>query len=161
MVGNMDNNLELKKLLQTKQELFLAVEAITNDISEAPIDQIVLLLDVRGDTLEQVISIDNQIKAIVGTDEKIRSVLNCTCEMSALQGDLKELFEAALRVKSVVNRIIKNEDTVRLRIEHERDSLLDKIENINSSSNVVAESYKRSVKTGFSQGSAGNKKKTI
>ena len=157
----MDNYFELKKLLYKKQELFIAAEIITNDINEAPIEQITNLLEKRGEVLEQVNLIDNQIKAIVADDEVLRGVLNCTCEMSTLQGELKELFEESLRAKAIVNRIIKNEDTIRLRIENERDSLLTKIETINSSSNSIAESYKRSVKTGFSQGFLNGRNKTI
>lgn len=157
----MDINLELKNLLQKKQELFLNVEAITNDINEFPIDRITELLEKRGEALEQVVLIDNQIQTLVGDNENLKSVLSCTCEISELQGESKELFEQVLRIKAIVNRIIKNEDMVRLKIENERDSLLNKIETINSSSNSIAESYKRSVNTGFSQGNTSNTKKTI
>ncbi len=161
MVGNMDINIELKNLLRKKRDLFLEVEAITQDINVGPIDRFNELLEKRGEALEQVILTDNQIKAITDGNEVLQSVLNCTCEISELQGELKELFEEVLSVKAIVNRIIKNEDIVRLRLESERDSLLNRIETINSSSNSVAESYKRSVETGFPQGKSGNMKKTI
>ena len=157
----MDINVELKNLLHKKQELFLDVEAITNEINEFSIDRITELLEKRGEALEQVVLIDNQIKMIVGDNDKLQSVLSCTCEISELQGEPKELFEEVLRIKAIVNRIIKNEDIIRLKIESERDSLLNKIETINSSSNSIAESYKRSVNTGFSQGNIGNTKKSI
>lgn len=161
MVDNMDINVELKTLLHKKRELFLNVETITNEINEFPIDRITELLEKRGEALEHVILIDNQIQMLIVGNEELQSVLSCTCEISELKDELKELFEEVLRIKAIVNRIIKNEDTIRLKIESERDSLLNKIETINSSSNSIAESYKRSVNTGFSQGNTSNTKKTI
>jgi len=157
----MNINIELKNLLRKKRDLFLEVEAVTQDINVGPIDQINELLEKRGEALEQVILTDNQIITIIDGNANLQSVLSCTCEISELQGESKELFEEVLSVKAIVNRIIKNEDTVRLRLESERDSLLNRIETINSSSNSVAESYKRSVETGVSQGKSGNMKKTI
>ena len=159
MVKDMKNSHELKKLLQEKEDLFFQIERITYEISEAPIDQINELLDTRGNLLEQVIRSDNKIKSLV--DENLKSVLDCSCDISGLSEEQKELFEKALSIKAVVNRIVKNEDIIRLRIENERDSLLKRIETMNNSSKTVAESYKRSVKTGLSQGLGANKKKTV
>ena len=161
MVCNMDNIFELKKLLQKKQALFLDVEKITNEMSESPIDKIDELLEKRGEALEQVIELEAQIKAILAEDESLSSVVSCTCDMAALKGEMKDLFEESLRVRAIVNRIIKNEDIVRLRIESERDSLLHKIETLNSSSISVAESYKRSVNTGLPQNFFTSKNKII
>ena len=156
----MYNSQELKNLLLAKQELFLEVERITNEIFDVSLDSINPLLETRGKVIEQVIFIDDKIKVLIGGDEYLRSVLNCTCDMSDLSDELKELVEESLRAKAVANRIIKNEDSVRLRIENERDSMLDKIENLNQSSSTVAQSYKRSVETGIPQ-KISSKKKSI
>ncbi len=157
----MNNNQELKTLLREKEELFSKVERITNDIFEAPVDQINSLLETRGKTLEQVILIEGKIKSVAAEDEYLKSVLDCTCDISGLSGELKDLFEESLRIKAIVNRIIKNEDSIRLRIENEMNSLLERIETMNRSSKTVAESYKRSVETGISQGFGANRKKTV
>ena len=158
MVKIMNNSQELKNLLLTKQELFLEVERITNEIFDAPVDLINSLLDTRGNAIEQIILIDDKIKSFTEGNEHLRSVLNCTCEMSDITGELKELLEEALRIKAIANRIIKNEDSVRQRIENERDSLLETIETLNHSSSAVAKSYMRSVETGIPQRSIHKKK---
>lgn len=157
----MDNIFELKNLLQKKRKLFLEVEEITNEMNESHIDTITELLEKRGKALEQVIELEAQIKPIIDDDESLNSVLNCSCDMASLKGEIKELFEEALRVRAIVNRIIKNEDIVRLKIESERESLLNKIETLNNSSISVAESYKRSVKTGLPQNTFKSKNKII
>lgn len=159
MVGIMNNSQELKNLLLKKQELFLEVERITNEIFSAPIDLINSLLESRGKTIEQVILIDDKIKPFTEGNEPLRSVLNCTCDMSNISGEQKELLEEALRIKAIANRVLKNEDSIRLRIENERDSLLKTIENLNHSSSTVAKSYMRSVETGIPLRDTNKKKK--
>ena len=160
-MDNKDNILELKRLLERKYKLFLEVERITDEMNESHIDKITELLEIRGETLEKVIELNNQIKSIIAQDESLRSVINCDCEMNSLKGELKELFEESLRVRAIVNRIIKNEDDIRFKIESERESLLNRIETMNASSTSVADSYRRSVKTGLPQEFSNNKDKTI
>ncbi len=160
-MDNMDNIFELKKLLEKKQKLFLEVEKITDEMNESHIDRITELLEKRGEYLEQVILLNNQIKPIIAENESLGDVINCSCEMSSLKGELKELFELSLRVRAIVNRIVKNEDIVRLKIDSERESLLQRIEILNSSSTSVAESYKRSVNTGLFQDYSNSKNKKI
>ena len=161
MVGDMKNNQELKQLLREKEMLFNEVERITNEIFEAPVDIINALLETRGSALEQVNIVNQKISPLIEGDENLRSVLNCSCEISGLSGELKELFEQALRIRAIANRIIKNEDCIRQRIENERDSLLAKIETMNRSSKTVAESYKRSVETALPRGFGSGKNKTV
>ena len=157
----MNNNQEIKQLLSEKEMLFIEVEKITDDIFEAPVDIINELLETRGIALEQVNKIDEKLNPLVEGDEHLKSVLNCSCDISALSGEMKELFEKALRNKAIVNRIIKNQDSIRQKIESERDSLLQKIEIMNCSSKTVAESYKRSVDTALPQGFGGTRNKTV
>ncbi|MFB0920110.1 MAG: hypothetical protein QMB62_04400 [Oscillospiraceae bacterium] len=161
MDEKMENSNALKKLLCEREELFSEVEKITNDIFEAPADIINALLETRGSTLEKASIVNEKISAITEGDEYLKSVLNCSCDISGLSEESKELFEQALRIRAIINRILKNEDCVRLRIESERDSLLGKIENLNRSSKTVAESYKRSVETALPHGFGDGKSKNI
>ena len=157
----MNNIQELKQLLSEKEMLFIEVEKITDEVFEAPVDIINALLETRGVALEQVNRIDEILNPLVEGDEHLKSVLNCSCDISALSGERQELFEQALRIKAIVNRIIKNQDSIRQKIERERDSLLQKIETMNSSSKTVAESYKRSVDTALPHGFGGTRNKTV
>ena len=149
------------QLLYRKEELFSEVEKITNEIYEAPVDIINALLETRGNALEQASEVNDKISALAEGDEYLKSVLNCTCNISDLSGEARELFEQALRVRAIANRVLKNEDCVRQRIESERDSLLGKIETLNRSSKTVAESYKRSVETALPHGLGEGKSKSI
>ncbi len=79
--------------------------------------------------------------------------------MSSISNEQKELLEEALRIKAIANRVLKNEDSIRIRIENERDSMLKTIENLNHSSSTVAKSYMRSVETGIPLRDTNKKKK--
>ncbi len=161
MGGEMENNQQLMQLLCRKEELFSEVEKITNGIYEAPVDIINALLETRGNVLEQASEVSEKISALAEGNEYLKSVLNCACDVSDLSGEAKELFEQALRIRAIANRILKNEDCVRQRIESERDSLLGKIETLNRSSKTVAESYKRSVETALPHDFGDGKSKSI
>ena len=161
MGGKMENNQQLMQLLYRKEELFSEVDKITDEIYEAPVDIINALLETRGNVLEQAGEVNSRISALAEGDEYLKSVLNCSCDVSGLSEEMKELFEQALRIRAIVNRILKNEDCVRRRIESERDSLLGKIENINHSSKTLAESYKRSVETAIPHSFGDGKSKSI
>lgn len=148
----------LMQLLKDKEALMSEAEKLTFDISLASIDEIGPLLEKRGAVLESVIKKDSEIKVLIGGNEHMRAVINCSCDIPSLDDGEKELFEEAIRIKAIANRIIKNEETIRLKIENERDTLLKNIETLNHSSKVVAESYKRSVETGISRGFRKNDK---
>jgi organic radical activating enzyme len=158
---DMNSNQKLKQLLSEKEMLFIEVEKITDDIFEAPVDIINVLLETRGNALEQVNKVDEKLNPLIEDDEHLRNVLNCSCDISGLSGESKELFDQSLRIKAVVNRIIKNQESIRQKIENERDSLLQSIENMNNSSKTVAESYKRSVETALTRGFDGSRNKTV
>lgn len=157
----MNNNQVLKQLLSEKELLFIEVEKITNEIFDAPVDIINALLETRGNALEQVNKVDEKLSPITENDEHLKSVLNCSCDISELSGESKELFEQVLRIKAVVNRIIKNQDSIRQKIDNERQSLLQRIEIMNNSSKTVAESYKRSVETALPRDFGGSRNKTV
>ena len=157
----MNNNEKLKQLLSEKELLFIEVERITDEIFDASVDRINELLETRGAALEQTAIINEKLSALIIDDEHLKSVLNCSCDISGLSEEMKELFEQSLRIRAIVNRIIKNQDSIRQKIENERDSLLQKIETMNSSSKTVAKSYKRSVETALPHSFDGNKNKTV
>ena len=152
---------ELRRLLKDKENCFALVEKITDDLCEAPVEQINALLKARGEALEKAVRIDEKLKTLIGDDAYLKSVLDCSCDISSLPDNLKPLFEASLQIRATANRIIRNQDVIRLKIENERDMLLKSIETMNRSSKSVAEHYKRSVETGLTQTLGSKKKKTV
>ena len=149
----MENKTKLTELLNEKKRLFLEVENTTGQMVTAPFEQLAELLETRGGFLEQAKTVGEEISAIAAGDEVLKGVIRGDCDMTKLDGGLAEIYEAALAVRAVVNRIMKNEGTVILRLESEKEALRSKIEAINASSNSVAESYERSVATGLTQAS--------
>ena len=152
---------KLIKLLKAEREIFLEVEALTNQMMTSPTEELSDLLSERGSLLQKAVSIEDEINEEVIDSEDIRNVLRNRGDMSKLSDDSAAVYDASMSVKAVINRINRLEDDVRSRIENERNAILKKIESINSSSNSVAENYKRSVQTGFPQLTLFDKEKTI
>jgi hypothetical protein len=150
MEMTMENKFELLELLYEKKRLFAEVESITNEMATAPLEQLEELLDTRGRLLEQAKAVTDKADGLP-LDEGVRSVLKGNCDMTKLEGDMALIYEAAMSVRAVVNRIVQNESTVTMRLESEKEALRSKIEAINASSNSVAETYERSLATGLSQ----------
>ncbi len=149
------------QLLQEKGRLFYEVEAITGEIFAAPIDKINPLLDMRGQVLEQIVVINDSLRAFAEADAHLKSVLNCNLEVDTLTDETRTLFEEALRIKAAINRILISENIVRQRVENEKSALLDRIEILNSSSKTIVERYKRSVETAFSSDFDGGRNQSI
>lgn len=149
------------ELLQRKHEIFLIIENLTEKMKGAPIEKLTRLFEQRGDALQRVTEIDCRLKELACEDEALKGALNNSSEPASLCGELAEVFKASLAVKAVANRVLKIEPEVQARVENERDKLFERLEVINSSGNSVAESYKRSVQTGFPQNPFGRKEKSI
>lgn len=161
MVGNMDNVLILKELMRKKQALFLEIERITNDMNKMPVEQVNDFLKKRREALDQAVITEECVREITAGDEFLQSVVNCTCDVSGLSPEMKGLYEEAVRCRSILNRIKKNEDITRLRIENRKDLLLEKIRTVNKSVNSVAENYRRAVRTGIPQRVVYKKNKMV
>ena len=73
----------------------------------------------------------------------------------------KYIFEASMKVKAIANRVANGELIIKEHIEAERDGLREKIEEMNASSQSVAGSYMRSVKTGYPQSLLNKRPKII
>lgn len=142
---------DLVALLAEKKELFLACERATGEMSVCQVEELDVFSRRRQEAIDGAIALDVQIETLSAADEAIQAALHNSCDRRALTPRLGAIYDASLAVKAVANRILQNEDTVRGRIELEKERLLDKIQNINSSGSAVAVRYGKSVGLGVSR----------
>ena len=152
---------EIAARVDEKRELFLRIEQVSERMREASADELAELFAERGELLEQVQALDENIKELAKGDESILAALANKSEPETLEGDLKKIFEASMKVKAIANRVANGELIIKEHIEAERDGLREKIEEMNASSQSVAGSYMRSVKTGYPQSLLNKRPKTI
>ena len=157
----MENFDRILDLLKEKLEIFLTIEKLTNMMFTSSVDELSDILADRGDLLQKAVLIESEINKEVYDKACIKGVLNNTKDISKLSDELLKIYDASMRVKAVLNRLNKLEKDVQLRLENERDMILERIESMNSSSNSVAGNYKRTVQMGFPQFSLLDKEKSI
>lgn len=155
----MDNRMQILQLLAEKQQLFSEIEKMTEDLCAQQVDELVQCMEKRGELLEQIKVIDCKIEKNCG--EELRPVLHHACARGDLSQDLVKYYDAALAIKAIANRIIKNEDGVRLHLESEKQRIAKKLEELNHSGFSVANQYHRSVETGVNQALWGGTDKMI
>lgn len=135
-------------LLKEKKELLLQIERVTNIMKDAPAEELMDLFTERGELLERAQSLGTEIARYAEKNEEYKAALSSEASPNALSAEAKEIFEASLGVKAVANRVTREDEAVLDHIKSERNKLLDKIKELNSSGAAVAGSYRRSVQTG-------------
>lgn len=136
-------------LLARKKECFLQVEAITEEMAVVGVEELSACMDRRARLLETVGGLDEEIRALAAGRPELLAALNHTVGRAGLPPSSARLYDASLSVKTVVNRIRKNEETVREHLELEKQRILSRMEELNRSGPAVAEQYRRSVQTGI------------
>lgn len=138
-------------LLEEQKVVFEEVEVLSNQMLEASVEQLTMLLEHRGQLLEKAVDIQDRISQAAELDPKLPGVLDCSTDVSKLSPELEPVFKASLRVKAVINRIGRLEGEISARMQEERQAALEELEKLNQSSNLVAGSYRKAVQTGFPQ----------
>lgn len=135
-------------LLQQKKSLFLQFEQESEAMCFCPVEEIDLHMCQRLRLQQDIDEIDRQLiplyEAVPGAAQAAAHETDRTC----LPGDLLAVYDAALSVKGVLNRILQNEPTLLERVRLERDGLLQKLEESRQSSSSVANGYYKSMSTG-------------
>ncbi len=138
---------EILELLETERRELSSVENFTEQILYAPADDFIGLIAERGEYLTNAVLAENRLKEIAAQSEKLLAVLNGGADLESLDDEQRQVFEASLRVKSILCRIKRLEPRVVTRMENERAEALSHIEELNSSSNSVVASYSRALHT--------------
>lgn len=141
---------QILALLAQKKTLFSEFESVTETMYCMQAEDLAAAMDQRGLLLEQVAELDRQLAACAAGREDIRAALAHSCGREDLAPQLAEIYDAALAVKAVVNRLIKNKDSIYLHLESEKQRIRAKMEELNSGGASVAERYHQSVLTSVS-----------
>ena len=152
---------EIRALLEEKKNVLSEIERVSDEMKYAKAEELIELFAQRGELLESAKAFGEKIDALAIGNEPLTAALKNSCEPTSLSAGLGEIYDVSLRIKAIANRVLREEEGVKEHIQLERDSLLQKIEDLNSGSASVAGSYLRSVQTGVPQGQLGRKPKTI
>lgn len=138
---------EILSLLASQHDDFVQAEKLTEQILYAPAEDFPNLIDQRGTFLEHAVLTENQLKQAGSGEERLRGVLDGSAEPGALSPELREIYEASLRVKAALCRIHRLEPQVVTRMENERAEALSHLEELNASGNSTAAAYSHALRT--------------
>lgn len=148
----MEKKAEILSLLSRKKELLVVFETVTSGmLYEDRTEELEASIDQRQDILDKLMVMDRQIRQICAGDAALLQVLNHQCDRGGLRPELEELYDASLAVKAVANRIQSSDAAVVEHMELARESLKEKIEEINSGGYAVASKYYRAAQTGVAR----------
>ena len=141
----MNNPLQIVLLLQEKRERYSRFEQVTNEMMMLSPDEFQKGMDTREALLNDIKQIDAQITQQCCDNTPLRQVLNAQCDRDGLPEDLAQIYDVSMSVRAIMNRILKNESILQTYIEDQKILILEKIQELNNSSQSVADKYHRSL----------------
>ena len=157
----MNHYFQASHLLTRKKNLFLQLEEVTGNMSLLQVEELLISTEQRGLLLEEINELDMELKAYYLQDPLLKSAITHSCNKSQLPPQLAELYDISLTVKAIANRILKNDENIKIHLNFEKERILSKIQQLNTSGDVVASKYHRSVQTGRSNPLGVSKNKFI
>ena len=136
--------------LREKTRLLSEVEKVTESMAVVPQEELLACTEKRGKLIDEIKLLDDKLREFAGMDNDIRTVLNNACEKNDLTEDLSKVYVEVLSVNAVLNRINKNDDVIKNRIQYEKEKILNKIQAFNQGGEAATQRYYKSVHgTGF------------
>jgi hypothetical protein len=143
---------EMLALLEQKRLCFLSYEKEMEAVPILPAEELEPCVDRGGLILEQAAALDTRLDRLLSLNEPAaRQAISHDCDRQLLTPELGQLYDAALKVKTVAYRIRQNESVIRERIEIEREKALERLRELNHRPEAVAGKYRRSVETGVNR----------
>lgn len=144
-------------LLEKKLQLFMEITQITDTMITLDADGLFDAVNQREQILAQIQAIDNNINNLSLENSLLLDSINNTCSKDSLSSILQDIYDISFKIKGLITKLVRNEESIRVYIENEKQEILDKIQNLNQSSNSVASKYSQGVQT--SQQNIANSKK--
>lgn len=135
---------EILSLIAEEKELFLKIEQATEAMCTAPVEEIEGLFEQRQQSFERVVSLRERLGELSEQGgSEVKAVLHNSCRRSGLQPELGAIYDAAMGVRAIANRIQQYDPLVEAHLKSLQDEIMAKIEKINQSGTSVAGQYSR------------------
>jgi len=140
---------DMLSLLEQKKTYLLHYEREMETLPLLPTEELEACIQ-RGDVLiEKLKELDERLVRLARENgAAVMSTLNHECDRGLIDADMGKLYDAALEVKAVANRIVNNDGVIRERINHEKEKAMEGIKDINAQSARVAGRYRQTTTTG-------------
>ncbi len=151
----------LCELLNKKKKLFFELEAVTDGMVGASVEEIEAAMEKRADIFSAIEATDKEISNAVKNDVEAKAAIDSKGSGEGLSAPLAAVYNGSLAVKAVANRILQNEAMVRKHIEAQLEKLRETIAELNTSGESTAEKYHHTVVAGLNKQLEQDKEKLI
>ncbi len=145
------------QLLEKKKDLFLQFERESEQMCFCPVEEIEGHLQQLLRLQEEIEALDSELSEQYNTIPPAERAASNQDSPDAIAPELRPVYERAMEVRGVVNRILQNGPMLEERLTLERNALLKKLEENRQSSGSIAKKYYNSVHTGVNQPFFGQK----
>ena len=126
--------------LEQKKKLFEEYAAHTNEMTSCEIEELDYYITQRAELAIEIDQLDVEISAICDSDpegELLRDAVANRGSFGDYSDELQQVYEAAGRIFSVINKVYRQEPQVISRMEEERDRLREKIKEESNTPKMV------------------------
>lgn len=131
-------------LLQKKTELFTAFLQITEEMCSGSSELLASNMEKRLALQKQIEAVDRTLSPLLQTDPQAGAAAAMQCNYGGLDAEYAAVYDAAFQLHGILAIIQSLEPHVKLRLQQERDRLLEKIEQTQKSPAAAASRYYQS-----------------
>lgn len=146
---------ELCELLNQKKALFEEYEAETLRLTAGSVEGISERLDRRALLREKIDELTQRLGELCPSDELLKKAMRLDCARGELPEEARRVFDAALEVQAVLQRILQEDGLAVARVTEERDAAADRLRALNSGKEAAAARYLKSSRPYQEQGDRG------
>ncbi len=139
---------EILSCLSEKYACFLSLEELSIPMQYETVGVLEELMIKRGELFEKISQIDAKLHQLTQNDEYCRRVIALRVSRKDISLNLRNIYHMSLQCKLSVNRLLKNEDVIRLHLENEKQRVMEQVKELNQNGSNLAARYHFSVQTG-------------
>lgn len=154
----MDTISQVCALLQKKRDLFSEFEQAAIQMLECDIDDIQRHMNRRLELQAEISELDRALAELCGGNKTLLQASGARCSRESLAAEYCPVFDAAMEIHALLNRLRELEPLVADRVQTERATLLEKIKEINQGQEPTVSKYYKSIRPEMptSSGRLGN-----
>lgn len=139
---------EILSCLSEKYACFLTLEELSIPMQYETVGVLEELIIKRSELFEKISQIDARIHHLTQDDDYCRKVIALRVSRKDISLNFREIYHMSLQCKLSVNRLLKNEDVIRLHLKNEKQRVMEQVKELNQNTSNLAAKYHSSVQTG-------------
>lgn len=139
---------QLTPLMEEKFQILTQIQVVTDPLPSASFEELVAGMKKRDPLFDSLKRVDASIHELTKDCPELTKILSNQATHEEVTEDLKPLWQLEMNIMSIVNRLLRNEESLRLNMETLQEEARKGIEKQNTSSAALASKYGAATETG-------------